>query len=42
MVTDDATEVLLLRWGENQQGRTVTFLLPDDEGEHPFKGEMTK
>ncbi len=30
-------EVMLLRWSDNQNGRTVTFLLPDD-GEHPFRG----
>lgn len=35
-----AIEVLLLRWGENHSsGRTVTFKLHDDEGEHhPFRG----
>ena len=27
----------MLRWSDNQNGRTVTFLLPDD-GEHPFRG----
>jgi hypothetical protein len=31
-------EVMLLRWSDNQNGRTVTFLLPDDGGDHPFKG----
>lgn len=31
-------EVMLLRWGESPGGRTVTFLLPDDPGDHPFKG----
>lgn len=31
-------EVMLLRWSDNQNGRTVTLLLPDDGGEHPFKG----
>ena len=31
-------EAILLRWGETHStGRTVTFLLPDDGGEHPFK-----
>lgn len=31
-------EVMLLRWGESPTGRTVTFLLPEDDGPHPFKG----
>ena len=31
-------EAILLRWGETHStGRTVTFLLPDEGGEHPFK-----
>lgn len=38
-MTDAAViEVMLLRWSDNQNGRTVTLLLPDDGGEHPFKG----
>ena len=40
MTTDtDKTvlEVMLLRWGEGPTGRTVTFLLPEDGGPHPFK-----
>lgn len=37
-----ATEAILLRWGENNaSGRTVTFVLPDDGTEHPFKGFKT-
>ncbi len=36
----ESIEVILLRWGDSSaQGRTVTFLLPEDAGEHPFKGE---
>jgi hypothetical protein len=31
-------EAMLLRWGESPTGRTVTFLLPEDDGQHPFKG----
>lgn len=32
-------EAMLLRWSEsNTAGRTVTFQLPDDEEEHPFRG----
>ena len=32
-------EAMLLRWGDtHSSGRTVTFQLPDDGGEHPFKG----
>lgn len=31
-------EAMLLRWGESPGGRTVTFLLPEDDGAHPFKG----
>jgi len=34
-------EAMLLRWGESPTGRTVTFLLPEDEGQHPFKGLKT-
>lgn len=31
--------VRLLRWGDSSSsGRTVTFKLPDDEKDHPFKG----
>ena len=31
--------VRLLRWGDSSSsGRTVTFKLPDDEEDHPFKG----
>lgn len=31
-------EVMLLQWGESStRGRTVTFLLPEDEDQHPFK-----
>lgn len=31
--------VRLVRWGDSSSsGRTVTFKLPDDEDEHPFKG----
>ena len=31
-------EAILLRWGETHStGRTVTFLLPDEGGDHPFK-----
>lgn len=39
-MTDTASviEVMLLRWSDNQNGRTVTFQLPDDGGDHPFKG----
>lgn len=28
----------MLRWGESPTGRTVTFLLPDDTPQHPFRG----
>jgi hypothetical protein len=31
-------ESMLLRWGEGPSGKTVTFLLPEDDGPHPFKG----
>lgn len=32
-------EAMLLRWGETcASGRTVTFLLPEEGGVHPFKG----
>lgn len=31
-------ECMLLRWSDNQNGRTVTLLLEDDGGDHPFKG----
>lgn len=32
-------EAMLLRWGESHaSGRTVTFVLPEDPGPHPFKG----
>lgn len=32
-------EAMLLRWGESHaSGRTVTFVLPEDDGPHPFKG----
>lgn len=34
-------EAMLLRWGESPTGRTVTFLLPEDSGSHPFKGLKT-
>lgn len=35
----DHLEVRLLRWSESSQsGRTVTFQLTEDEGEHPFRG----
>lgn len=34
-------EAMLLRWGESPAGRTVTFLLPDDGAQHPFKGLKT-
>lgn len=36
-----AIEAMLIRWGEGPGGRTVTFLLPDDPGEHPFRGLKT-
>ena len=32
------TEALLLRWNEGPNGRTVTFQLPDDTPQHPFRG----
>lgn len=33
------TEAMLLGWSESSaRGRTVTFLLPEDQEEHPFKG----
>ena len=33
-------EAMLLRWGENHaSGRTVTFQLPEETGDHPFKGQ---
>lgn len=38
MTDASVLEVMLLRWGESPGGRTVTFLLPDDPGDHPFKG----
>lgn len=31
-------EALLLRWNEGPNGRTVTFQLPDDTPQHPFRG----
>lgn len=34
-------EAMLLRWSESPTGRTVTFLLPDDGTQHPFKGLKT-
>ena len=38
MSSASVIEAILLRWGETHStGRTVTFLLPDDGGEHPFK-----
>ena len=38
MTNPAVIEVMLLRWSDNQNGRTVTFLLADDGGEHPFRG----
>jgi len=39
MPSKEVIEAMLLRWGENHaSGRTVTFLLPDEPGPHPFKG----
>ena len=39
MQNHDALEVILLRWGESStMGQTVTFLLPNNSGPHPFKG----
>lgn len=38
----DALEVRLMSWSETSRGgRTVTFLLPEDGSEHPFKGLRT-
>lgn len=31
-------EALLLSWSDSSAGRKVTFLLPDEGEEHPFKG----
>lgn len=31
-------EAMLLRWSESHKGRTVTLLLEDGAGDHPFKG----
>lgn len=43
MDNEQAIEVQLMRWGESSSsGRTVTFWLPDDPGEHPFKGMTTR
>jgi hypothetical protein len=38
MSESSTLELMLLRWGEGPSGRTVTFLLPDDPGPHPFRG----
>lgn len=43
-MTDNLTfkgEALLLSWSDSTAGRKVTFLLPDDGTEHPFKGYKT-
>ena len=39
MTEKNVYRVRLLRWGDSSSsGRTVTFKLPDDEEDHPFKG----
>ena len=39
MTNAQVIEAMLLRWGENHSsGRTVTFQLPEDTPDHPFKG----
>lgn len=34
-------EALLLSWSDSTAGRKVTFLLPDDGGQHPFRDYKT-
>lgn len=40
-MTDNLTfkgEAMLLSWSDSAAGKKVTFLLPEDGNEHPFKG----